>query len=107
MVLRIPTEVLTGVLTEVPTYVPTTNQQAANKVPTKYQHSSNTLVTTDKKRKKYSSPIREKNTAPVSVRLEGNGYRMPDKERVMAVFTAAAVTAVQKRAAVRDCYDGV
>ena len=85
MVLRIPTEVLTGVLTEVPTYVPTTNQQAANKVPTKYQHSSNTLVTTDKK-----------NTAPVPVRLEGDGCGMPDKESVMAVYTTAAVTAVQK-----------
>lgn len=48
-------------------------QQSSNTVATKSQHSGNKVVTTDKKNKKYSPPLREENTAHAPERSDGAG----------------------------------
>ena len=59
-------------------------RQSSDKAATRYQQSGNKVATTDKKEKKYSSPIREKNTESVPARLEGGGLASYDG-RVMTV----------------------
>ncbi len=53
---------------------------------TKYQHSGNTSVTTDKKKKKYIPPIREEYTAASPERLDGVGLAsVKEKKAVVSV----------------------
>ena len=53
---------------------------------TKYQHSGNTSVTTDKKKKKYIPPIREEYTTASPERLDGDGLALvKEKKAVVSV----------------------
>ena len=62
----------------------TSCQHSGNKVATQSQHSGNKVATTDKKKKKYSHPYRDGNTAAAPARPIGDGLAAEQKQNEAA-----------------------